>query len=85
MNGYQIVDLKDTTLSETGTKVSGVYESLKNSNRKPILLTGIVIDGIKLSSAFVQIGINNGDYVIPVYARMITIKPDDTVTEIKEN
>ena len=81
MNGYQIVDLKDATLSETGTKVSGVYESLKNSNRKPILLTGIVIDGAEMDSIFVSVTITSGNYVISAYGKTITVKPDDTVTE----
>lgn len=81
MNGYQIVDLKDTTLSGTGTKVSGVFESIKNSNRKPLLLTGIVIDGAEMNSVFTSATITSGNYVISTYGKTITVKPDDTVTE----
>lgn len=81
MNGYQIVDLKDTTLSGTGTKVSGVFESIKNSNRKPLLLTGIVIDGAEMNSVFVSATITSGNYVISAYGKTITVKSDDTITE----
>lgn len=82
MNGYQIVDLKDTALSETGTKVSGVFESIKNSNRKPLLLTGIVIDGTEMNSIFVSATITSGNYVIAAYGKTITVKADDTITEV---
>ena len=82
MNGYQIVDLKDTTISGAGTKVSGVFESIKNSNRKPLLLTGIVIDGAEMNSVFVSATITSGNYVIAAYGKTITVKSDDTVTEV---
>ena len=81
MNGYQIVDLKGTALSGTGIKVSGVFESIKNSNRKPLLLTGIVIDGAEMNSVFVSATITSGNYVISAYGKTITVKPDDTITE----
>lgn len=81
MNGYQIIDLKDTTLSGSGTKVSGVFESIKNSNRKPLLLTGIVIDGTEMNSVFVSATTTSGNYVISAYGKTITVKPDDTITE----
>lgn len=54
--GYQIVDLKNTTLtagSETGVVISGAYNSIAN-NDLPILLKGVKIGNISLRPYWVN-------------------------------
>lgn len=42
--GYQIIDLKNTTLtSGTPSTISGVYSRIVNNNRKTYLLCGIIV------------------------------------------
>lgn len=52
--GYKIVSLGGLDLTGENLALSGLYNALKLSHGKPILLTGIVIDGEKKKDALVQ-------------------------------
>lgn len=40
--GYQIIDLQDRALTNGGSfTIKGLYNQLKNSARKPIMVTGV--------------------------------------------
>lgn len=79
--GYCIIDLKDTSLSSgVGVTISGVYEAIEGSYRKPLLLSGIVIADVEKNDAFVYADVSNTTYSISIYEGVITIASDDTVT-----
>ena len=52
--GYQIIDLKNQNLTKdtTSIKIDGIYNLIKNSI-KPILVTGIKINGIEEQEQFI--------------------------------
>lgn len=52
--GYKIVSLGGLDLLDENLSLKGLYDALKVSYDKPILLTGIVIDGEKKKDALVQ-------------------------------
>lgn len=54
--GYKLIDLKETpiTLSGAAVKVDGIYDSIEAANRKPTILTGIVIDSVEKPNAWVN-------------------------------
>ena len=52
--GYQIVDLKDVSLSGTPTTIKGIYKTLVGNSRKVILLSGINIEGVKKNDTFTR-------------------------------
>ena len=41
--GYQVIDLQDIELNSIpeNTKIKGIFNKLKNNNRKPLYITGI--------------------------------------------
>lgn len=52
VNGYKIIDLKGIDMFIGGT-VRGIHEEIKNST-KPIMLTGIINEGIDLKPMFLD-------------------------------
>lgn len=78
--GYKIIDLHDNNLTAVSTIIKGVYEDIKNSYRKPLLLSGIVIDGVEKNDAFVVAEAGVGSYVIKYGEKVITITSEDGVT-----
>lgn len=77
--GYKIIDLKDRSLSDEAVVIAGIYESIEDSHRKPLLLSGIVLDDVEKNDVFVEASVNDGSYVISVYGGTITINDDDEV------
>lgn len=78
--GYKIIDLRDNNLTAVGTTIKGVYEAIEHSYRKPLLLSGIVIDGVEKNDAFVVAEAGVGSYVIKYGEKAITITSEDDVT-----
>lgn len=81
--GYKLIDLKDSkfTVGGNGITVKGVYNSIKNSYNKPLILTGINIDGIEKNDIFINFAVNSGNYVANISkAEKITITNADLVT-----
>lgn len=78
--GYKIINLADVSLNGTAKKVEGVHAAIEHSYRKPLLLSGIVIDGVEKNDAFVTVSVSSGSYVIKVYGGTITITAYDMVT-----
>lgn len=79
--GYKIIDLKDTNLTTSASAtLSGIYEAIENNYRKAILLSGIVIDGVKKADAFVTVDVANSNYLISnVYGMNLTITDEDVI------
>lgn len=79
--GYHIVDFKDTPITTgTGVTVIGVYESIESSHRKPILLSGITIDGVEKPDCFVDCEVSDSNYTFSAYGKSFTITQTDEVT-----
>ena len=74
--GYQIIDLKNTTLKVgTGTKIDGVYDKIK-STRKAILISG----GTEYHDTFVELTVSGTNFTGTIYGKTITISNEDLVT-----
>lgn len=81
--GYKIVSLLGIAiaLSMESTTVSGIYNRIESSYRKPILLSGIVIDGVEKNDVFVVPQLDGTSYVLEnVYGLDIIIDDEDGVT-----
>lgn len=80
--GYKIIDLKNNDLTSSNT-IDGVYDAIEGNYGKPILLSGIVIDGVEKDDIFVNIEVSGSDYIIKAYDRTITITSSDVVTSVE--
>lgn len=80
--GYKIIDLKDTNLTTSASAtLSGIYEAIESNYRKPILLSGIVINGVEKADAFVTVNVSNSNFVISnLYGMNLTITDEDAIT-----
>lgn len=81
--GYKLIDLKDSklTVSGDGVTVKGIYNSIKNSYNKPLILTGINIDDVEKNDIFINFAYVSGNYVANISAtEKITITNADLVT-----
>lgn len=79
IGGYQIIDLKNTPLNTTAVVIEGVYAKIEGT-KKPLLLSGININGTEYHDAFVSAKVNDSNYEIVVYGKTITITSEDNVT-----
>ena len=81
--GYKLIDLKENKLTVGGEEVTvkGIYNSIKNSYNKPLILTGINIGGVERNDSFIDFAFNSGNYVANISAtEKITITNADLVT-----
>lgn len=80
--GYQIISLRDIPFITGGATMmlDGIYDQIESNNRKPILLDGIVIDGIEKNAVFTQVNINGSNFEFNVYGKTITITDTDAVS-----
>lgn len=81
--GYKLIDLEENkfTVGGDGITVKGIYNSIKNSYNKPLILTGINIGGIERNDIFIDFSVNSGNYVANISAtEKITITNADLVT-----
>ena len=81
--GYKLIDLKDNklTVGGDGVTVKGIYNSIKNSYNKPLILTGINIGGIERNDIFIDFAVNSGNYIANIsVTEKITITNADLVT-----
>ena len=83
--GYKIIDFKDNPLTTGGvaTTVTGIYDSIKESYRKPLLLSGLTIDGIKRNDVYAPATVSGSNFVFTAYGKTITITDTDAVTVVE--
>lgn len=86
--GYQVIDLQDIELDliPENTKIKGIFDKLKNSNRKPLYITGIKTangpcgDTFALSYYYIS---STDNYTIIFYVRessvVLIVENDDTI------
>lgn len=90
--GYTILDFKDINIQvgNTPTKIEGIYEKIEGNYRKPLLLEGLVINGIERVSRFVVFGNYQGNFraTIGINGNVMvltcTVTPEDMVTLIEQ-
>lgn len=86
IGGYQIIDLQNKPLSGVGMQYEGLYEKIEGT-KKPILLSGLNVDGTEYHDAFVNINVDGGNFVLtyPIFTGelssiIITIEDTNVVT-----
>lgn len=80
LGGYKMVDLHDISVSTTATTISGVFNAIKDSYRKPLMLVNIKISTAKMQDAYISPLLSSGDYVFDLYGYTWTITEADSVT-----
>ena len=80
--GYKIIDFKGTPFVTGGSplKVDGIYDTVDASYRKPLLLSGINIDGKERNEGYVTPALSGSNYVFTAYGKTITITNADEVS-----
>lgn len=79
--GYHIINLKDQPLSAEAVIIKGLYNDIEGSYRKPLLLSGIIIDGVEKPDTYVTATIAEGGNIsISAYGKTITVTSEDAVT-----
>lgn len=80
--GYKLIDLKynKLTVGGSGITIKGIYNSIKASYNKPLILTGINIGGVERNDIFVDFANDSGNYVANISTKeSITITNADLV------
>ena len=82
MSGYQIISLNNTPFETGGATMmlEGIYDKIEANNGKPILLDGIVIDGVEKPAVYAERNTNGSNFVFDVYGVRITITDTDAVS-----
>lgn len=81
--GYQIINLENKDLTTgVGMQYSKLYEKIEGT-RKPILLSGIQIDGTEYHDCFVEPIVDGTNYNVTAYGKTITISDLDIVTVLE--
>lgn len=81
--GYKLIDLKESklTVGGVGVTIKGIYNSIKNSYNKPLILTGINIGGVERNDVFIDFSVDSDNYFANISAtEKITITNADLVT-----
>ena len=79
--GYKIINFKDVNiLTSGGATVPGIYDDIKKSNRKAIMVSGVTIDGVKNPDCFVDCEVSGSDYKFSAYGKTFTITSENKVT-----
>lgn len=80
--GYKIIDFKDVPFETGGSakKIDGIYDSLIGSYRKPLLISGLNIDGIECNDVYATLTFSGANYVFTAYGKTITITDADAVS-----
>lgn len=80
--GYKIIDLKGLDFSEDMV-IGGIHESIEDNYGKPLLFSGIVIDGVEKDDVFANAVVNGDGYDVTLYGQTLHISNVDVVS-IKE-
>lgn len=79
--GYKIINLKDTVINaDGGTTIAGIYEEIEHNYRKPLLLSGIIIENVEKPDVFISVTNTDGSFNFDAYGKKYTITNADLVT-----
>lgn len=78
--GYKIINLNDTEIDTTnGTTIGGIYESIENNYRKPLMLSGIVIDSVEKPDIYIEVTSAENSFTFTAYGKTYTVTNDNLV------
>lgn len=80
--GYKIIDLKGLDFS-SNMVIDGIHESIEDNYGKPLLFSGIVIDGVEKDDVFTKVVVNGNGYDVTLYGQMLHISHNDVVRKVK--
>lgn len=81
--GYQIINLDGVDLrTDIGMQYEGLYEKIEGT-RKPIIISGISIDGTEYHDAYVTPKVIGGSYEFDVYGYHFRVQDNDVVSVTK--
>lgn len=65
LGGYQILDFKNVNLTTTEVSISpSLYEVIEANNKKPLLLTNLVINDSQYYNCFAACSVSGSDYIL---------------------
>lgn len=82
--GYKIIDLKGLDFS-SNMVIDGIHESIEDNYGKPLLFSGIVIDGVEKDDVFANAVVNGDGYDVTLYGQTLHISNVDVVGFNKNN
>lgn len=77
--GYKIIDLKGLDFSSSMV-IDGIHESIEDNYGKPLLFSGIVIDGVEKDDVFANVVVNGDGYDVTLYGQTLHISNTDVVS-----
>lgn len=85
--GYKIIDFKDTPFETDGAAqmIEGIYDTVEASYRKPLLLTGLNVDGKEYNDAYAIPTVSGTDYVFTAYGKVFTIQDTNVIAVTNDN
>lgn len=80
--GYKIISLLGVSLADGESyTIAGIHKAIESSYRKPLLIEGIVVDGVEKDATWVkELKVVEGSFVIELYGLKLTITDEDEVT-----
>ena len=79
--GYQIVDLKETTLPATIKGTHAVITEVYGKTKKSVKLSGLVVSGAVVPDMDAYVTLSSTTYTIHAGDRTITVTSADLVTD----
>lgn len=79
--GYKLISLENKNIVTGSTAtIDDIYERIENSNRKPLVLTGIVIDGVEYNDCGICPVLNGTSYTFTAWGKTYTVTDADKVS-----
>lgn len=81
--GYKLVDFKNISIepdAASATVIAGVYDAIESSYRKPIIITGLVVDDVEHADVWCNLISGSGAYTGMIDEYLLTITDDDEIT-----
>lgn len=82
--GYKIIDLHDVNLvtDSDAVTIKGVHEAIESNHRKPLLLSGLVVDGVEKPSQYVVFTNSGGTFAAKLFDNASGKQLSITVTAV---
>lgn len=78
--GYKIIDLQGYDFNSSMV-IEGIHERIESSYDKPLLFTGIVIDGVEKNDVFATPSVNGDGYDVTLYDTLYHINNVDVISK----
>ena len=82
--GYKIIDFRDTAFIKGGAAmtIDGIHDAIEGSYRKPLVLSGLNIDGVEYGDCYAIPVVNQSAFEFTIYNFdiRITVQSTNAVT-----